>query len=321
MGRREDLELQIQRNPNSLKLRLDFARVMLQQRDHRGALAATQQALEINSVHELAERSELQQLEERLLSEYTPTLVGPLYEFCTPEQAPGFAEGQLVELVVNLDRRALEAFEQGLKSPELSKLELLGVIVEEDLPGNKVLDILTQSRLPKLLELNLWFKSRFGTGPLNRLVQSDGFKQLEVFYLRGPKVSDGAVRMIAQQLGTLLELRIRSDDIESLTEQAAYAIADADGARQLEVLALVGSVLGDAGVLALSTCSKLHNLRRLELRDGILSNEGARILASHTGLTGLEELDVSYNSIDEAGLDELRSLGLKLKEDHQHALR
>jgi Leucine-rich repeat (LRR) protein len=71
---------------------------------------------------------------------------------------------------------------------------------------------------------------------------------------------------------------------------------------KLESLDLSLSSFNDAGMRGLAS---LHDLRRLNLRDTLVTGEGLRNL---NGLTGLEELDLAGTHVTDAGLASLQNL-------------
>ena len=69
---------------------------------------------------------------------------------------------------------------------------------------------------------------------------------------------------------------------------------------------MAGTLIGIEGALAILTSKHFPNLTELDLRDIGIDDEGARRLAATEGLQRLEVLDLEYNPITQAGLDDLR---------------
>ncbi len=303
--------------PESVALRAEYAQHLFQMGDLRGSISQVQAGLALpRRPGEEQSFSALMNLERLLLGKNLRRLVGSLSGLIPEGQKPHFEDGKLVEVVVQVSSGTVALLEKALSSGKsLGTVEVLGLIVDD--VGDEVLRLLSAAALPSLVELNFWARGPLSELAVHGLTASSLGQGLEVLYLRGDRISDRMVMACAQASPRLMELRLRSQE-RSVTLEAAYALADAQGLSGLVTLGLMGTCFGDRGALALATSKALAGLRRLDLRDGMLTNEGARILSAGSALRQLESLDVAWNQIDDAGLAELRRWGIEVRADYQH---
>lgn len=84
-------------------------------------------------------------------------------------------------------------------------------------------------------------------------------------------------------------------------------IVDDPQSSRLRILALIGTSIGNSGLMTLLQNENFDRLQMLILRDGILTNTAADIISA-SELPQLRKIDVSYNQIDQAGLHKLERI-------------
>ena len=62
----------------------------------------------------------------------------------------------------------------------------------------------------------------------------------------------------------------------------------------------------------------LKRLKVLDLRHGCMTDEGAMLLVTCPDLRNLEQLDLSRNALDDAGIAALQGTKVAVEIDHQH---
>ena len=103
-----------------------------------------------------------------------------------------------------------------------------------------------------------------------------------------------------------------------MSESICEYIADDAKSQSLMRLGIVGSRIGDNGLFALFSSDNLNALQALDLRDGTLTNNAARVVTAAHSLPQLRALDLRYNEIDPAGIDMLMRGNIQCKVDGQH---
>src|SRR5262249_31657887 len=76
--------------------------------------------------------------------------------------------------------------------------------------------------------------------------------------------------------------------------------------------------MGDRGCQEIVRSGILKRLKVLDLRHGLVSDEGARTLAGCPDLRNLKLLDLGRNALTAAGIEALRATGVGLRADAQH---
>src|SRR5262249_41929382 len=77
--------------------------------------------------------------------------------------------------------------------------------------------------------------------------------------------------------------------------------------------------MGDAGCEEIVRSGILKRLKILDLRHGLISDDGARILAGCPDLKNLQSLDVSRNQLTDAGIGLLKNIVPSLETSFQYA--
>lgn len=249
------------------------------------------------------------------------SLLGPLLSF-VPRQLPPTLQGnRLVGVHLAINQPQLPILEQGLSHPaRMHHLTQLNLVYRGE-PG-ALIEVLNRCiQLSHLRELNLWMRDSMTAQATELLAQGFLAPSLQSLYIRAPRLNDALVQVLAasHKLHLLRRLMLQSDSRNGITPAAADILADSPHLSRLTSLTLRGTSIGDRGVFSLATAENVRRLRHLDLSHGTLTNEGARILSSAIGNLGLlESLDISYNAIDEAGLEELANLGLRIDARGQH---
>lgn len=313
-----ELQKKVSSSPRSSNLRRDLAEQLMTGGRFVEALEQAQVGLDLQDSELSPVAVELEEIERNILESHLDALVGPAFEFVIDNHLPRVENGRVVELTIHLEGGDLRRLGEVFTSPLLSSLEVLGVIVDdivEDVVGK-----LSGAPLD-LAELNLWLRGHLAPASVRGLLSAPLCRGLQSLYLRTSALTDDTAKAISQSATSLSELILRSDDMQGLGPDAVNFIADGRFASNLNTLGFISSCIGDSGAFNLASSKGFQGLRRLLLRDGVISNDGARILASDPVFMDLQYLDVSRNAIDDAGLVALAGLGIEIRSDGQHPAR
>ncbi|MDX9722318.1 MAG: hypothetical protein RBU37_16360 [Myxococcota bacterium] len=311
----QDYERLLAQDPTALSVRTEYIQELYQTGRFADCLEQIQIAFSYDErVGDAPLLRQLQALEKHLLSKQLRSFVGSIAKLVHPQQAPVIEKGRVVEMVIKYDGASFDTLQRGLQSKFLEQLELLSVVCEA--APEHVMAALGDASLPSLIDLNVWVRAPLPSASLQAFAHSALATKLESFYLRADVLSDEHVMALMSGQARFFELRLRSTDRSRLTAQSAKLIVESQQARALQTLGIMGSSIGDEGTMLLSTSKTLCGIRRLELFDGVIRNQGARMLASNL-LPRLEFLDLRFNEIDDAGLHELRHMDLEVHTDGQ----
>ena len=95
-------------------------------------------------------------------------------------------------------------------------------------------------------------------------------------------------------------------------------LADDVRSSTLTRLALVGTSIGNEGLFTLFESDNFESLQTLDLHDGVMTNGATMVIVSAHSMPALRTIDLSYNTIDAAGLNRLKHATVECKTDHQH---
>ncbi|OIP39371.1 MAG: hypothetical protein AUK47_10120 [Deltaproteobacteria bacterium CG2_30_63_29] len=313
-----DLKMKVALNPRSSNQRRDLAAKLLTKGFFLEALEQAQIGLDLQDDELSPVAVELEELERTILERHLDALVGPAFEFVIDNHLPKVENGRVVELSVHVEGDDLRRVAEVFTSPLLSSLQVLGVIVDDI-----VEDVIAKLDMAPfaLRELNLWLRGNLSPMTLKSVLEAPVCGGLESLYLRGTQLTDDTVKALGRSAATITELTLRSDDMTRLGPNSVNHLADARFTPSLTALGLISTSIGDQGAFNLASLQPFANLRRLALRDGVITNDGAKILGSDPVFEGLEFLDVSRNVIDDAGLVALRGLGIQVRSEGQHPSR
>ncbi len=312
-----DLPKRVCEKPTSIRACARCARQLYESRDLRRALEEIDNGLALSAQPEDSDAvTLLKRLKTAILERHFDELVGPLRPLVSPKRPPRFEKGCLVEVLLILRLNTLEAFAKVIRTSALDRVHLLSAIIDDI--GDTGLRALRGANLPGVRELDIWVRGPLSPGGVEDLVRAPLAKRCEALSFRADRLVDSNIEPLLTGSPLLEELRLRSEITTGITPMTAMRIADSRYLTQLTSLELNGTSIGDEGALALATSETLRGLRTLSLRNGFLTNEGARILAASPTLKHLEHLDVSRNTIDEAGLLELRHMDIAVNTDNQH---
>ncbi|MFA5624461.1 MAG: hypothetical protein WC966_05335 [Bradymonadales bacterium] len=260
----------------------------------------------------------LRRIEQNLRRMHMRELIGDVHFLLAMGWQPVFKRGLVRELVLQLNETNVRYLVTGLQHPKLRKLRGLSLRFQNS--AMDVLPILANLSFSPIRALQLHFSENILCSHVAQFVRNirQSLANLKLFYLQMPRIVDDSAIAIKKMLADIPYFTLHSQERSGMTHRTAYFIADDAASESLEELALVGTQIGDRGLLALAMSKHLTKLSRLSLKDGVLSNNAARILTADHELRGIGSLDLSYNEIDEAGIASLQKLNIKQELGHQH---
>ncbi|MEC9400555.1 MAG: hypothetical protein VX475_23205, partial [Myxococcota bacterium] len=189
----------------------------------------------------------------------------------------------------------LSAFDGLMKSDRAKKLEEISIRETFFKDSSAVALISRAKALPalKVLELSdTTRKSKPTFEDTKRLFSSELLKQLKKFHYYGDWGPEHTALLAdSAELRWLEELSIRAS--KSFDDSAAKQLAASPHLKNLRVLDLSSTKIGDEGVIALAKSPNTKNLRVLNLLHTKITDVGVAALAKSPHMANLEELSLS----------------------------
>jgi uncharacterized protein (TIGR02996 family) len=303
------LENALTTNPDDLAAHMAYADYLSEKGDPRGEFIQIQLALE-DSRQSSGKRQQLKAREQDLLARYRSTWVGSL-AWMFPENDPfarlSFARGWIER--IRLGKLTVKQARCLVNAPELRLLHhltILGCEFEvEDVDyrvrtADDSIDI--DSDYPALSVLQR--AQYFGNVRVLALGDAEGEQQFCTF-------PDGGNLLVAiQSMPKLrqLDLNSREVDVDNVLQASLL--------NHLHTLRLERVRLADHGtrLLARQSCSAL---KRLQIWNARISDDGARALAKSAFIRRLELLDLSFNYLTRTGIKVLEKTGIPVVAEYQ----
>lgn len=261
---------------------------------------------------------ELKRLHAQLLREHMFEIVGPAASMLDPRWKPVFKLGRPRELALCIGTHHLPILHEALCANQLKRLRFLSLTITGD--ATQALQALLLGRFNTLRAFSLSFDEAPDMAHLCHFFESNAphFRDIISFKLRLPRIDD-AIALRARRAFGQLEFFALESYARLMTESICEYIADEPQSQALMRLGIVGSRIGDSGLFALFSSDHLNGLQALDLRDGTLTNNAARVIAATHSIARLRSLDLRYNEIDPAGIDMLMHTPIQCKVDGQHS--
>lgn len=260
---------------------------------------------------------ELKRIHARLLREHLDDILGPASEMLDTCWFPVFKNGRPREIALNLKREHLPMIETALNAPQMKRLRYLNVTINET--SAQILEHLTVCDLSSLRMLSMTFKESANLDMILRFfeIMRPQFQSITSLNLHLPAIDDGAARRIRAAFGNLEAFSLESD-VRLMTESVCEEIADDPQSKYLVRLGLIGTKIGDNGVFMLLSSQNFDALQVLDLRDGILTNNVARVISAANELPSLRAIDLRFNCLDPAGIAMLKNHTIECNIGFQH---
>lgn len=264
------------------------------------------------------EYAALRRLRHQLLRDHLDLIVGASWPLLDKMWPPVFKNGHIREVSWTITPDNLESLAPAVRSEDCRRLRFLNIQIMTQ--PDEVLCHLGELDFSPLRVLNLHFKQNPPPDAYqtfwNKAAQTA--HALDSLTISMTRHTDIHAEICLSHLHALEALNLISSDRDGMHEKICEIIADGPISQTLRTLALVGTSIGDSGLMTLLQNENFERLQMLILRDGILTNAAAdMILASE--LPQLRTIDIRYNQIDPAGLSKLDRIShIQMLTDHQN---
>lgn len=260
---------------------------------------------------------ELKRLHALLLREHMFDIVGPAASMLDPRWKPVFKLGRPRELALCIGTHHLPILHEALCANQLKRLRFLNLSITGN--ATKAVQALLYGRYDTLRALSIAFDEMPDMAHLCHFFEflAPHFADIVSFKLRLPRIDDTLAIRVRRAFDRLEFFSLESNE-RLMSESICEYIADDAKSQSLMRLGIVGSRIGDNGLFALFSSDNLNALQALDLRDGTLTNNAARVVTAAHSLPQLRALDLRYNEIDPAGIDMLMRGNIQCKVDGQH---
>ncbi|MCL2326764.1 MAG: hypothetical protein FWC40_09775 [Proteobacteria bacterium] len=324
MRDQDALQRELRENPESFEILREYALFLYGADELRACFALTERAIasydKAPNPLKQPQYFELKRLRHQLVRNHLDLLMGESWPLLDSRWPPVFKLGRPREMAWHIDSHNMDAVEAALRSDQLRRLRYLSVTITE--APDAILKRFHNLRLSTLRALNLTFLQDPSRGAFGVFWEATTqvLAGLLTLSMRMTRLSDAMALMPFRLLHHLQSLNFISLDRSGLTPSLCDALASDKRSNQLVQLGIVGSCLGDSGLLTLLTSDNFAALQALDLQDGLLSNAAARLISAETHLPKLRSLDLRYNQIDEAGIAILsRNQTLTIRSEGQHS--
>lgn len=318
----EEIENALRGNPDDFDTLYEYTRVLFDANHVKYSFASTERAIAVyESAPDPAQEArymELKRFRQKLILNYLDALLDEAWPFLDARWTPVFKLGRPREIALLITPDNVHLLPALIKSDSFKRLRFLSLTFVDC--ADEALDHLQEFRFDPIRIMNLCFNSDVHESAFDAFWQKIMFrvKNLVGVSLRMPHLTDKIATTLQNYTSNLESLSLLSLDRTTLTHKFCEVLADDARSQRLTNLAIVGSCLGDKGLLTLLSSDNFANLQTLDLHDGTLTNAAARIIAADIKLPQLRSIDLRYNQIDPAGLDILSRVRLELKVSDQH---
>ncbi len=318
----EEIENALRQNPDSFDTLYEYTLVLHASQHYRYAFVSTERAIavyESSPTEEAKERYlELKRFRQRVLMNHLDAILGELMPFLDTRWTPVFKLGRPREIALIVDRNNVRGLTEVVKSDQLKRVRFLSLTIDEC--ADEALEILQDFRFDPIRIMNLCFNADVSPAVYTSFWQhaSQRVVNLSGLSCRMPHLTDRAAITTYKSVQRLESFSLLSLDRTTMTEAICDCIADDERSNRLTSLAIVGSSIGDKGLMSLLQSDYLESLQSLDLHDGILTNASARLISADFKLPQLRTIDLRYNQLDPSGVSILSKLPLEIKIDSQH---
>lgn len=260
---------------------------------------------------------ELKRLHAQMLRDHLSEIVGPASSMLDPRWKPIFKLGRPRELALCISTHHLPVLPDALNANQLKRLRYLSLTITGN--ATQTVDALMHGRFETLKALSMSFDTMPDLGLLCHFFDTMRYQFGDIvsFKLSMPRIDDALAISIRNSFGELEYLAFESGE-RLMTERFGEFLADDPRSLSLMRLGIVGSKIGDNGLFAIFSSENFLRLQALDLHDGNLTNNAARIIVAAHCLPHLRSVDLRYNEIDPAGIDMLSQSQMACKVENQH---
>ncbi|MBQ9395569.1 MAG: hypothetical protein IJU23_08640 [Proteobacteria bacterium] len=261
---------------------------------------------------------DMKRLHQHILRDHLPEILGPAYHLVDERWVPVFRNGRLREMAWNVTEDNIQYILPALTSVPLKKMYFLSITVSCN--PTLFMKHMVQGTFTMLKTLNLHF---FHTPDLGAFVDFFESCQVELaglssFGLRMPRINNTMAIAAKNGLNRPESFSLTSMDRTGIQPDYCEFLADDVRSSTLTRLALVGTSIGNEGLFTLFESDNFESLQTLDLHDGVMTNGATMVIVSAHSMPALRTIDLSYNTIDAAGLNRLKHATVECKTDHQH---
>lgn len=260
---------------------------------------------------------ELKRLHMQLMRDHLDALVGVGAQILDERWRPIFHLGRPRELALSVAAENVSLLQNALCAPQLKRLRFLSVTVLSN--ATEAVISMMNGQFQPLRALSLAFHEMPNVAALCQFFENvhTQFVGVTSFKIQLPRIDNVLAMELRRAFGTLESLTLESFDREGITSAFCEYLADDPRSAALTRLGLVGTSIGDDGLFTLLSSDLLTSLQVLDVRNGILTNNAARVIVAHS-LPNLHAIDLRYNQIDPAGIDMLARLPIQCHTASQH---
>ncbi len=251
--------------------------------------------------------ADMKRLRHQLMRDHLDQVVGTSWPLLDKMWTPIFKLGNLRDVSWEITADNLSRLSAAVSSEDHRRLRFLNMNIT--VSADEVLSCLSQFNFSPLRVLNLHFKKDPSVAAYRAFWEkaSETARTLDSLTVSMPHHSDAHAEICKSHVRHLETLSFISSDRRCMHDGICDMIVDDPQSSRLRILALIGTSIGDSGLMTLLQNENFDRLQMLILRDGILTNTAADIISA-SELPQLRKIDVSYNQIDQAGLHKLEQI-------------
>jgi len=318
----EEIENALRQDPDNFNLLYEYTVVLHGSHHYRYAFVSTERAIavfesaptEANQAYYL----ELKKFRQRVLANHLDDILGGIMPFLDSRWTPVFKLGRPREIALIVNRNNVRYLSEVVTSDQLKRLRFLSLTIDDC--ADEALEVLQDFRFDPIRVMNLCLNADVSASVYESFWQraSQHVTSLSGLSCRMPHLSDRAAITTYKSVQQLESFSLLSLDRTTMSEAVCDCIADDERSNSLTSLAIVGSSIGDKGLMSLLQSDYLESLQSLDLHDGVLTNATARLISADFKLPQLRSIDLRYNQIDPSGVSILSRIPLEIKLDSQH---
>ncbi len=321
MTNQDEIREILGRDPENFAALHALAMEFRQNHSYAACFAMADRAIASYEAHPVAGEQnhffELKRLHAQMLREHMPDLIGPAASMLDPRRKPIFKLGRPRELALCAGTHHLSVLAEALCANQLKRLRYLSITVAGN--ATQTLLALKFGRYDTLRALSLTFESQPDGEALRDFFETlrPHFAGIVSFRLHMPSIGDEIALFARRAFGKLEYLSFESGE-RLMTQALCEHLADDPQSESLMRLEIIGSRIGDNGLFALLSSECMGSVQAMDLRDGILTNNAARVVVAAHSLPQLRALDLRFNEIDPAGIDMLGQSPIRCRTEGQH---
>ena len=317
-----DLQKALSESPNSFAILSEYAEAQSAAGAYREAFVLSERALAAyetdHGSSESPECTDIKRLRHQLMRDHLDLIVGTSWPLLDKMWTPVFKSGNLRDVSWEITAENIGALSAAVASDDHKRLRFLNINICTR--PDVVLSQLKYLNFTPLRVLNLHFQEDPTPAAYRDFwnMAGESARMLDSLTVSMPHHGDEHAEICKSHVHNLETLSFISSDRSCMHDSICDMIVDDPQSSRLRILALIGTSIGNTGLMTLLQNENFDRLQMLILRDGTLTNAAADIICA-AELPQLRRIDVSYNQIDPAGLSKLDQLThIQIAKDFQN---